>query len=173
MLAARSGDRAGFVPVGHLFAAFGSHAGSLALIGLVQLVVSFALVMLFGILAAIVLPGLVGFGARGTFADFLAAAWLPFVGIGVVTGIVYLPIAYAMWMAAALVTLHDAPAMDALRMGFAGVFRNVLPLLVFFIAGLVLAVLASLPVLLGWLVLGPLFLCAIYVQYRDVFAAGS
>ena len=173
MLAARSAERAGVVPVGHLFAAFGSHAGSLALIGLVQLVVSFALVMLFGILAAIVLPGLVGFGARGTFADFLAAAWLPFVGIGVVTGIVYLPIAYAMWMAAALVTLHGLPAMDALRMGFAGVFRNVLPLLVFFIAGLVLAVLASLPILLGWLVLGPLFLCAIYVQYRDVFAAGS
>jgi hypothetical protein len=172
MLAARSGDRAGFVPIGHLFAAFGSHAGPLALIGLIQLAISFALVIVFGIVAAMILPGLAGVGiTRGTPEQFLAAAALPFVGIGIVAGIVYLPIAYAIWMAAALVALHDLPAMDALRMGFAGVFRNVLPFLVFFVVGLVLAVLASVPVLLGWLVLGPLFLCALYVQYRDVFAA--
>lgn len=171
MLAARSGDSAGVVPVGHLFAAFGSHAGPLALIGLVQLVISFALVMLFGIVAAMALPGLVAFGARGSVNQFLSAAWLPFVGIGVLMGIVYLPIAYASWMAAALVTLHDLPAMEALRMGFTGVLRNLLPLLLFFVVGLVLAMLASVPVLLGWLVLGPVFLCALYVQYRDVFTA--
>jgi hypothetical protein len=34
---------------------------------------------------------------------------------------------------------------------------------------MVLAVLATLPVLLGWLVLGPVVLCAIYVQYREMF----
>ena len=174
MLAARSAATAGDVPVGHLFAAFGSHAGPLALIGLIQLVISFALVMLFAIAGALVVPGLIGVGiARGSPEQFLAAAWLPFVGIGVVMGFLYLPVAYATWMAAALVALHDLPAMDALRMGFAGVFRNVLPLLVFFLVGIVLAVLASLPVLLGWLVLGPLFLCALYVQYRDVFAAAA
>jgi uncharacterized membrane protein len=173
MLAARSGDRAGWVPVGHLFAAFGSHAGPLALIGLLQLVIQFAFVMLFGILVAMILPNLGTFSARGTFEGFLAAAWLPLVGIGLAMAIVYLPIAYATWMAAALVSLHDVPAMDALRMGFTGVFRNVLPLLGFFVVGLVLAVLASIPVMLGWLVLGPLFLCALYVQYRDVFAAGA
>jgi len=173
MLAARSADRAGVVPVGNLFAAFGSHAGPLALIGLLQLVASFALFMILGIGAAVLLPAALIPGAtRATPEAVFAAAWLPFVGIGVLAGIIYLPIAYATWMAAALVTLHDMPAIDSLRMGFVGVFRNVLPLLVFLLASLVLALLASLPVLLGWLVLGPVFLCALYVQYRDVFAAG-
>jgi uncharacterized membrane protein len=171
MLAARSAERSGTVPVGLLFAAFGSHAGPLALVGLLQLVAAFLLVIIFGIVAATIVGTTIGLTRSGAAPDFLTRAWLPFVGMGVAFAIVYLPIAYATWLAAALIALHDIPAIDALRMGFVGMFRNVLPLAVFALLGAVLAVLASLPVLLGWFVLGPVFLCSLYVQYRDVYTA--
>jgi uncharacterized membrane protein len=106
-------------------------------------------------------------------AAFFSRSWLPLVGMGVVFGIIYMPIAYATWLASALITINDAPAMDALRMGFVGTFRNLLPLIVFTLCFVVLAFFASLPVLLGWLVLGPLGFCAIYVVYREIFAIAA
>jgi len=176
MLAARSAERSGVVPVGQLFAAFGSHAGPLALLGILQLV-AWIVIMIIGGLAGATLVfstiGIAGSTAPTGPADLFSRTWLPLLGMGLLVAIIYLPVAYATWFAAALVTQNDVPAVDALRMGFVGTFRNVLPLLVFLLCAAVLAVLASLPLLLGWFVLGPLFLCALYVQYREIFAAAS
>jgi uncharacterized membrane protein len=172
MLAARSADRSGFVPIGHVFAAFGSHAGPLALVGLLQLVAMLVIFVLGGMIGGALMFSMIGVAGvtpGSSPADMLSRTWLPFVGMGVVFGIIYLPIAYAVWLASALITLNDLPALDALRMGFVATFRNLLPLIVFALALMVLAVLATLPVLLGWLVLGPVVLCAIYVQYREMF----
>jgi hypothetical protein len=172
MLAARSAERTRMVPVGQLFAAFGTHAGPLALIGLLNLVAWFVVFMVVGLGAAMVLPSFLIPGIAGApqnaSSNYLMAM-LPFIGIGFLTACIYVPITYATWMAAALVALHDIPAIDALRLGFGGIFRNVLPLLVCWLAGAVLAVLASVPLFLGWLVLGPVGLCVLYAQYRDVF----
>jgi len=176
MLAARAADRSGTVPIGHLFAAFGSHAGPLALVGLLQLVATIVIFIVGGMIGGALifsLPGLVGPGAAASPAEFFSRAWLPLVGIGVVFAIIYMPIAYATWLASALITQHDVPALDALRMGFVATFRNLLPLIVFTLAFVVLAMLATLPALLGWFVLGPVVLCAIYVQYREMFAVAA
>jgi len=173
MLAARSADRSGVVPVGHLFAAFGSHAGPLALVGLMQLIATIVFIVLGTMIGGTLVFSMVGVTKAGIAAGpagFFSRMWLPLVGMGVLFAILYLPIAYATWLASALIALNDVPALDALRAGFVATFRNLLPLLVFALCFLVLAVFASLPLLLGWLVLGPVGFCAIYVQYREILA---
>ena len=42
-------------------------------------------------------------------------------------------------------------------------------MLVYSLVGLVLAIAASIPLGLGWLVLGPMFGGSVYASYRDIF----
>ena len=46
-----------------------------------------------------------------------------------------------------------------------------LPLLVFALVTIALAIAATIPLALGWFVLGPAILCAIYAQFADLFEA--
>ena len=172
--AARAADRTRAVSVGQLFGAFGSHAGPLALIGLLQLIAAVVLFMVGSMMGGALLFSMIGMGttvAPTSVPELFSRAWLPLMGVGMVLGLLYMPIAFASWLATALVALNNVPVLDALRMGFGATFRNLLPLLVFTVAFFVLAILASVPLLLGWFLLGPLVLCAIYVQYREIFAA--
>jgi uncharacterized membrane protein len=58
---------------------------------------------------------------------------------------------------------------EAVMSSLRAVFKNVLPFLVYGVIQLVLAVVASIPFALGWLVLLPVMLLTAYVSYRDVF----
>ncbi len=44
-----------------------------------------------------------------------------------------------------------------------------MPFLVYGVIGLVLAILASIPIMLGWLALGPVFAASVYTSYRDIY----
>lgn len=77
----------------------------------------------------------------------------------------------AMWLAPALVVLHRERASRAMFLSFAACMRNILPVMLFGVILLVLATLASVPLFLGWLVLGPVMAGATYAAYRDVFIA--
>jgi uncharacterized membrane protein len=48
-----------------------------------------------------------------------------------------------------------------------------LPLLVFGLVYLVLAVAAVIPLGLGFLVLGPVTVCAVYASYREIFGGSA
>ena len=52
---------------------------------------------------------------------------------------------------------------------FSGCLKNMLPFLLYGVVLFVLSILASLPLLLGWLVLGPVFGASIYTSYRDIY----
>jgi uncharacterized membrane protein len=56
-----------------------------------------------------------------------------------------------------------------MKASFTGCLRNIVPFLVYGVIGFVLMVLASVPVLLGWLVLGPVMVASIYTAYRDIY----
>jgi len=45
----------------------------------------------------------------------------------------------------------------------------VLPFLVYGLIGFVLAVVATIPLALGWLIVGPLSIASIYTSYCDIF----
>ena len=173
MIAARGADREGVVRFGDLFAGFSNRAGTLLLIGLLQLIISMVIGILFGIATAAYIGGTLGPGiAQMTAQQILTWQVMgPMLIVGALFAVVFVPLTNAVWLASCLAALHDMGALDALRKAFSATLRNLLPLLVWVLVGLLLAIVATVPLALGWFVVGPVFLCAIYAQYRDLFAA--
>ena len=58
---------------------------------------------------------------------------------------------------------------DALKSSFSACLKNFMPFLVYGLAFLVLAVLATLPVGLGWFILIPVTQASIYASYKSLF----
>jgi hypothetical protein len=170
MLAAREAQVDGHVRVGTLFGGFATHVGPLVLIGLLQLAVWIVFGIIVGILGALYIGFAVGPQAATAGNFFTLETMGPMVLVGGLMGLLYAPITMAVWLAAGLIALHNVSALDGLRMGFSAAFRNLLPLLLFILVTIPLALLASLPLLLGWFVLGPVLLCVLYAEYRDLFA---
>ena len=138
------------------------------LLALLQLAVYMAMMLIFGITAAISVGGMAGLGVlQQGLPGF--EVWLPIVIIAVAAFIPFMLFTMATFLAPALIVLHDIGPFDALRIGFLATLKNVLPMLVSFLIGVLLAIVASLPIFLGWLVLGPIFMCTLYAIYRDVF----
>lgn len=88
-------------------------------------------------------------------------------------------VAVALWLlvlllfyyAIPLVLFTDVRPVAALGLSVRGIVYNIVPLLVLSVIWFVLSVIASLPLLLGWLVLLPVTCGAWYASYRDVFPA--
>jgi uncharacterized membrane protein len=80
-----------------------------------------------------------------------------------------IPLYMALFFAPALIVLHNFKLGDALKTSFHACWRNMLPFLVWGIVVFGLAIVASLPLFLGWLLLGPVMLVSMYVAYRDIF----
>ena len=80
-----------------------------------------------------------------------------------------LPVVMAIWFAAPLVVFHEHGAVEAMKGSFAGCLKNIVPFLVYGVVLFVFAIVATLPLLLGWLVLGPVFAASVYTSYRDIY----
>jgi uncharacterized membrane protein len=76
-----------------------------------------------------------------------------------------------MWFAPALVALNDLQAIAAMKLSFQGSWRNMVPFLIYGVIGFVLAILASIPLGLGWLALVPTMICSTYISYKAIFVA--
>jgi hypothetical protein len=75
----------------------------------------------------------------------------------------------AIWFAPALIVLRGTAPVAAIKESFQGCLRNVVPFLIYGIALLVLGILATIPLGLGWLVLGPVTIASVYVSYLDIY----
>ena len=80
-----------------------------------------------------------------------------------------LPLYMAMWFAGPLIVLAQFEIVPALKTSFFACLKNILPFLVWSIAIFFLALFASIPLFLGWLLLGPVLMASIYLGYRDIF----
>jgi uncharacterized membrane protein len=80
-----------------------------------------------------------------------------------------LPLIMAVWFAAPLVLFHDHGAVDAMKGSFAGCLRNILPFLWYGVLFFLLSIVATIPLGLGWLVLGPVLAASVYTSYRDIY----
>ena len=65
--------------------------------------------------------------------------------------------------------LTDMEVGAALKASFSACLKTILPFLVWSVMVLVLAIPASIPLFLGWLLLGPVLVVSIYTGYRDIF----
>ena len=169
MLAARKVHGGGTLEAGDLFSGFQG----------AQLTPLFVLGALFAAATALtfLVAGVLGAGAA--FGMFLGgmqhggAGMLAGLGVGLLAIFVFFTFGLlataAMWFAPALVVFRQTAPIDAAKASFAAVFRNWLAFLVFGLIQIALAVVASIPFALGWLVLVPVMMLTAYVSYRDVF----
>ncbi len=86
---------------------------------------------------------------------------------------VILTLAMALLYACPSVMFTDVKPMAAVKSSFAACLKNMLPLLGFGTVWLVLGIIAALPGGLGFLVLLPVTICALYRSYRDIYGYGS
>ncbi len=108
-----------------------------------------------------------GAGVRST-GGMMAGAALGMLAVlvGLAMGFV---LGMALWFAAALVTFRGLAPVDALKASWAASLANIIPFLVYGLLWIVAAAIASIPFMLGWLVLAPLTMLGIYVSYKDIF----
>ena len=75
----------------------------------------------------------------------------------------------AMQFAPMLVLFDKVAPLAALKISLQAFLRNALPLTVYGLLLLPFAVLASMPMMLGWLILMPVLFTSVYAAYRDFF----
>jgi uncharacterized membrane protein len=56
-----------------------------------------------------------------------------------------------------------------MKSSFIACLKNMVPFLLYGVIAFLLAMLASIPFGLGWLVLGPVLAASLYTGYRDIF----
>jgi uncharacterized membrane protein len=167
MLGCRDLDRGAPLTFGHLFAGFRDKAGPLALIGALTLVgIGIAALL------AVLVTG-VGVGTAsslvGDLEDLDSGAAVTGVALVVLVILaLMLPVYMATWFAPALVVFEGYGVAAALRGSFRATVRNIVPFLVYGLILFPLAVVATLPFGLGWLVLAPVVVASVYASYRDI-----
>jgi len=168
--ACRSAEAGEPLEIAQLFAGFRHKTGALVAVGALYLAAWAAIFL--GVF--MVMGAGIGFAALKGMADGGGAV----AGAGAMAGVVIallvvaglsLPVMMAVWFAAPLVFLHEHAPVDAMKASFAGCLKNVVPFLVYGLVIIVLSVFASLPFLLGWLVLGPVLAGSYHASYRDIY----
>lgn len=169
MLGCAELERGGQIEVNHLFAGFREKTSSLVVVGLLYVAGSLAILVVVGLMFGFsLIPVLLGQAQPD-----LGAALLIFLLAVLVMLALSVPLVMAIWFAAPLVMLHDMKPMDAVKASFLGCIKNVIPFLLYGVIALVAVFLATLPLLLGWLVLGPVLMGSVYAGYRDIFTESA
>ena len=82
------------------------------------------------------------------------------IGLTVMLGFIY---------ATPLVMLDNMAPVESIKASYSACFKNILPLLVFGLVYLLLAIIAAIPVGLGFLILIPVSITALYCSYKSIF----
>jgi uncharacterized membrane protein len=173
MQAAHKVDAGGVLEVADLFSAFkGAQLTPLIVLGALFAAATVVIFLVAGVLGAGAVFGMFHGGMHQSGTGLLAG-----LGVGLMAMLFFLAFGLlataAIWFAPALVVFRNITPVDALKASFAAVFRNWLPFLVYGVIEIVLAIVASIPFALGWLVLMPVLMLTAYVSYRDVFGTAA
>lgn len=155
----------------HLFSGFQHRASQLITLGGISIVAQMAILGIMMLLGGSALVGIMMSGQQPedpqVFVQAIASA-----GLAILVGVTLFSIwAMAMQFAPMLVFFDNIAPVDALKLSFRGFLLNIWPMLVYGLLIIVLAVLASLPIFLGWLVLLPVMFTSFYASYCAVFPA--
>ncbi|MGH8712968.1 MAG: BPSS1780 family membrane protein [Casimicrobiaceae bacterium] len=176
MLGCRAIDRGESLTVAHLFAGFGARLGPLFIVGLIYAAVVVAIMLVvFGLLLVFFGATIVGHLWHVQDVDaFTIGSMLGGMMFAILIGaliflLLYLPLLMAVWFAPALIVLRGVEPLEAMRLSFSGSLGNVVPFLIYGLIGLVLAIAATIPLALGWLVVGPMTITSLYASYCDIY----
>lgn len=176
LLGAHAVSQGQTLTVAHSFAGFSARPGRLALLTLISTVMMIVavgiVVLLFGsslmatagafVAASNGAPGAVAPSVMGLVFGSVGAAFVLFC-------LLILPLTAAFYFAVPLIAVGEQGIVASLKMSFWACLKNVLPFLVYGLWLILLGFIATLPLMLGWLVLIPVLITSTYAAYRDIF----
>ena len=162
----REQDEGRALAVSHLFAGFRERFGTLLSIGFISLGITVAAMLVAGTVTGAGMWTLVG---SGTNPEAVAGMGLTLLLAVLVMFALLLPLYMALWFAPALAMFHQQGPAEAMKASFFACMKNILPFFVYSVIAMLLALVASIPFGLGWLVLGPVMAASLYTSYRDLF----
>ncbi len=165
LLGCKSLSEDGPFGVDSLFAGFKHNTGNLILVSvfyLIGVIIIMAIAFFIGGGAALT-AGMMG-GSTGVGMAF-GGIMLLFL----VVAVLFVPLVMSFWFAPALVVLRDVAPLDAMKASFSACLKNIVPFLLYGILYMLLAVVATIPLGLGWLVLGPVLIGSMYASYVEIF----
>jgi uncharacterized membrane protein len=169
MAGCRAVEKDDELELAHLFSGFKQRTSQLVTLGAISLV---AQLLILGAMMAVGGATLVNILISGqqpqdpqVFVQAMMGAGFAIL-LGLALFIVWI---MAMQFAPLLVFFNDVAPVDALKLSLRAFLANIGPMLVYGVTLILLAVLASIPMLLGWLVLFPIIFTSLYASYCDIF----
>jgi uncharacterized membrane protein len=169
VVACRSLERGGEFELEHLFAGFRDRFVSLLVVGLLVMAGYVAIFLVFGMFFGFSILGALMTGDPNAIASSIMASALTLALGGLVALALTIPLMAAFWFAPALVVMHGLGPVQAMKESFVGCLRNWIPFLVWSLVMTIFAIVAAIPVLLGYLVWIPLAIASTYAAYRDIY----
>lgn len=168
MLGCAALERGENLEIGHLFAGFKNNTGSLIGLGAMYLGVIILFAVVIGVLVFSGMGGLSAMSNPESISpdQIFNSGTMMAILIGL---LLMIPVGMMFWFAPPLIALGGIPVFQSLKMSFAGCLKNIIPMLLFSIIMVVLAVIATIPFGLGWLVLMPMGMAAFYTAYRAIY----
>jgi uncharacterized membrane protein len=168
MLGCRGLERGEPLEPGHLFAGFRNHGTALVTIGGVYLIGSILVLgAVWATAGGSMLQTVLQKGA--TDVQMISGAMRSLALALLVGGLLYLPLLMLIWFAPLLIVFESMKPFDAMKRSLAACLFHWLAFLVYGAILLVLWFIATIPLLLGLLVLLPVLFCSIYASYKDIF----
>ncbi len=167
MLGCKALDEGTTLEIRYLFAGFKQNTSNLVVLGVIMLVAWVGILLV----VSLIIGG-------GSFLALLRGDVTGLIAAGVTVALAFLvglalalPLYMGFWFAPILIAMHGLKPADAMKASFTACLKNVLPFFVYGLIGMVLAVIAAIPFLLGLIVLVPVLVASIYTSYRDIFYA--
>ena len=169
MAACRSLERGGDFEIDHLLAGFSKRFVPLLIVGLIFMLGCLVLMLVMFMFLGMALLGAFVSGDPSAITSAVMGSVIPMLlGSLVVLGLM-VPLMMAYWFAPALVMINDMPPIDAMKASFFGCLRNIVPFLVYGLVMLFAAIVAAIPLGLGFLIWVPVAFASTYVAYRQIF----
>ena len=168
MYAAAELDQGNKIEIGYLFQGFRDkeRMNKLLILGVVYLLVQVLfVVVMFSLIGGSMMmsaaqTGNVDPAAMMTTGMVFSMLLVALVALVVMMGFIY---------STPLVMLDNMAPIDSIKASYAACFKNILPLVVFGLIYILLAFVAAIPLLLGFLILIPVTFTALYCSYKSIF----
>lgn len=153
----------------HLFAGFKQNAQHLVTLGGINLVSQFLILGVMKITGGAALVSILMSGKPVDDPAVMVQA-VAGAGLAITLGMILFGVLMmAMQLAPMLVVFGRMAPVTALKTSLQAFVRNMIPLTVYGTATLLLALLATMPMMLGWIILLPVIIASMYAIYRDLF----
>ena len=159
----------------HIFSAFKEpYVIRLILLGGLYLLATFVVVILMLVLSFIMLGGFEIFHQfeHGQVDDIGSYA-TDFILLLLIFVTLVTPVIMGMWFAPAIIVTSEESVTSAILMSFNACLKNILPFTLYALLVLVLAIVAAIPLMLGYLVLLPVLSASVYVAFLDCFKSDT